>query len=256
MMQSHSRSPFIIGWSGPCLLEKNEICWTVLLDDDNADDDSDDIKDFGDLGNDELDIEYGSDRFETLHFEGLGDVENEEVSYKDESVPHVNMAVVASADVAQAEAGPSREILEIPAIRNIRRTLTSSSVGSRSPTVSSVGNQPAESDFEEFSAFQQFLGGLSRRSSEPPIAVRTLHLKYACLAADRGGVSDRVAASIISGAYKNANVDIIVDRNKVRREREKRRFESLKSLRNNKLLKFLSFDGKRLNTMKTTDLPS
>lgn len=114
---------------------------------------------------------------------------------------------------------------------------------------SSAGYQPTQEDLDEF---VQNSGAFSLVVDPHTHSLRIsdITLRHFCSALDRAGVSDRMGALLATSLLKDLKgagigTDIILDRNKIRRERIKARKQSLASMKCHDLLKCISFDGKR-----------
>lgn len=119
---------------------------------------------------------------------------------------------------------------------------------------SSAGYQPTPEDLDEF---MKSSGGFSPLDDPPPhsLKVSDIKLHHFCSALDRADVSDRMGAllaTLLLKDLKEAGIDtgLILDRNKIRRERTKARKQSLVSMKCHDLLKCISFDGKKENALE------
>lgn len=222
-----------------------------LVDDEcdksDSDDDDDDRMDIDDVDNAAQEVDpagFHDDIFEDLDLGAHSDVDTQEVSDNDDEA------------LQGPRPGTSKEMFAFPTAPKVRRIITSSSAGSRMPdsppfsaiSSASVGYSPGQSEVEEFNRSQGQLTDLSGLDDGPPRTIRHLHLTHYCPAADRAGVKDRPAAYLATSLLRDAKVNLVVDRLKIRREREIMRFKAVLSLASNKLLKCISFDGKRLET--------
>lgn len=114
---------------------------------------------------------------------------------------------------------------------------------------SSAGYQPTQEELDEFLYNS---GGFSPLDDPHPHALKVsdIKLQHFSLSLDRANVSDRMGALLATSLLKDlkeAGIDtgLILDRNKIRRERAKARKQSLVSMKCHELLKCISFDGKR-----------
>lgn len=135
------------------------------------------------------------------------------------------------------------------------------------PSTSSLGYQPTVSEEAEY----------REETSVPNLGVSHIKLRNYSSALDRSDTSNRfglllgtmfikdISISLAERARKDfpANVanqvesyldDLIIDQNKIRRERLKFRDEAIKAANLDRLLKSISFDGKHDKTLKTTNL--
>lgn len=129
--------------------------------------------------------------------------------------------------------------------------------GTESPSQqpsSSAGYQPAQDELEEF---MEYSGQFSPLTDVNPhmLKVSDIELSNVSSALDRANVSDRMGALIVTSFLKDlkkAGIDtgVILDRNKIRRERAKARKNSLAAMKCHDLLKCISFDGKREMALK------
>lgn len=222
------------------------------LVDDVSDVDSDSSVEKMDIDDNE---NAGEDTDQPRFFDDSNIFEDLDLGYEDEPDYVFEQDLGDSEDEAQPEPqpGPSNEIFAIPAVPKDGRKITSSSIATQNFSISeissvSTGYEPGQSDVEEFNKSQRELASLSGRVDGPVKTIRHLHLKHFCTAADRASVKDREAAVLATSLFRDAHMNLVVDRHKIRREREIIRFNAIQSLASNKLLKCISFDGKRFDT--------
>lgn len=88
-------------------------------------------------------------------------------------------------------------------------------------------------------------------NAQTPLHISRISLPTFSHALDRAGVSNRFGALLATTLLKDLNIsDVIIDKNKIRRERLAARAKAICDIKCNDLLKCISFDGKREKSLK------
>lgn len=133
----------------------------------------------------------------------------------------------------------------------VRHDTLSSAPGSRHVTASSAGYVPLPSEFDEFETTQAAQFPSPDIDEATPFNVAGTNLRNFCAALDRAGVSSRFGALLATMLLLDLNIQgLIIDYNKIKRERVKARAQAIADMRCNDLLKGISFDGKKEKTLK------
>lgn len=123
-----------------------------------------------------------------------------------------------------------------------------------STSVKSTGYAPTAAELEEYAKCHRDQS--SNPDSQPNrITVSAMKLPNFSSALDRAKVSDRMGALLATSLLMDLklagiNTGVILDRNKIQRERAKSRKKALAAMKCQDLLKCISFDGKREYALK------